>query len=130
MPEDTFALAKQIADICYDKLGRDTIVLDMGPDSVLCDYFVISDAPTRNQLRDIAENIENKLSEQGIEPKSVEGRNDYSWTLMDYSSIVVHLFVTGEREYYNLEGFWKSAPIVYAPDAERENKQETQTPED
>lgn len=121
---DSLDMAKAIADVCYQKLGKDTVVLDISKDSVLCDYFVICDAPTRNQLRDIAENIDKKLSEQGIEPKSIQGKNDNAWTLMDYSSVIVHLFISGERSFYNLEGMWKSAPIVYAPDAEEANKEE------
>ena len=119
MSIDSLTLAKKVADICYAKLGRDTIVLDMSPDSILCDYFVLSDAPTRNQLRDMATTIEDELSKLGVEPKSSQGKNDNAWTLMDYGSVVVHLFITNERQFYNLEGMWKQAPIVYAPDAEQ-----------
>ena len=114
---DSLVLAKKIADICYKKLGQDTIVLDMSNDSILCDYFVISDGQTGNQLRDMCTTIDHELSQDGIEPKSIQGKNGNIWTLMDYNSVVVHLFITGDRRFYNLEGLWNSAPIVYSPDA-------------
>lgn len=118
MYRNSLDMAKAIADICYDKLAKDVIVLDLSQEQGMCecDYFVIADAPTRNQLNDIADSIDKELSAQGVEPRSVQGRNDNTWTLMDYGLVIVHLFISGERQFYNLEGLWKSAPLVYSPE--------------
>ena len=73
MTED-LELAKKIADICFDKLASNTLVLELGPESPVCDYFVIADAPTRNQLSDISHNIQDGLEIDGLRPKSVQGK--------------------------------------------------------
>lgn len=119
MNRDSLEIAKNIADICYKKLANDVIVLDMSKNESMCecDYFVIADVQTQNQLKDIAQTIDEELSSQGIEPRSIQGKNDNAWTLMDYNLVIVHLFISSERDYYNLEGMWKDAPLIYAPEA-------------
>lgn len=111
-------MAKMIADICYEKLANNIVVLDLQKISVVCDYFVIADAPTRVQLNDIMRTIDDTLAEKGVQPKAIQGRKDSSWILLDYGSVVVHLFIDRDRDFYNLEGLWKDAPVVYS----RENE--------
>ena len=118
--DDSLELAKQIADICYDKMAVNTLVLDMRELSVMCDYFVIANAPTRVQIADITRAVDDAQSAQGRHAQSIQGRNEYNWVLLDYGNVIVHLFLSQERAFYNLEGLWNKAPIVYAPDEARE----------
>ena len=118
--DDSLQLARQIADTCFDKKAINTIVLDMHDLSVMCDYFVIANAPTRVQIADITRSIDSAQSALGRQPQRIEGRGDNAWVLLDYGNVIVHLFLDQERGFYNLEGLWHKAPIVYAPDEERE----------
>ena len=117
--DDSLELAKQIADTCYDKKAINTLVLDMHELSVMCDYFVIASAPTRVQIADITKAVDDSQSAQGRQVRSIQGRNENTWVLLDFGNVIVHLFLTQERVFYNLEGLWHKAPIVYAPDEER-----------
>lgn len=116
MPE-TFELAKKIADTCYDKIATSVVVLDLRQVSVVTDYYVIASAPTRVQINDITRAVDDRLSAEGINASSIQGRHEGSWVLLDYGSVVVHLFLQQERDFYNLEGLWHEAPIVYSPEA-------------
>ncbi|MBQ7567975.1 ribosome silencing factor [bacterium] len=118
--DDSLELARQIADTCFDKKAINTLVLDMRALSIMCDYYVIANAPTRVQIADITRSIDDSQSAKGRHAKSIQGRNENNWVLLDYGSVIVHLFLTQEREFYDLEGLWHKAPIVYAPDEERE----------
>ena len=119
--DDSLELARQIADTCYDKMAVNTLVLDMRELSVMCDYFVIANAPTRVQIADITRAVDDTLSAQGRRAQSIQGRNENTWVLLDYGNVIVHLFLSQERDFYNLEGLWSKAPVVYAPDEEREH---------
>lgn len=118
--DDSLELARQIADTCYDKMAINTLVLDMRELSVMCDYFVIANAPTRAQISDIARAIDDSQSNLGRQANSIQGRHESSWILLDYGNVIVHLFLSQERAFYNLEGLWHKAPVVYAPDEERQ----------
>ncbi|MDO5296855.1 MAG: ribosome silencing factor [bacterium] len=118
--DDSLELAQRIADICYDKMAVNTLVLDMRELSVMCDYFVIANAPTRVQIADITRAIDDAMSADGCHAQSIQGRHENTWVLLDYGNVIVHLFLSQERAFYNLEGLWSKAPVVYAPDDERE----------
>jgi len=112
---ETLELAQRIADLCDEKLTHDIVVLDLREVSVLCDYFVLASAPTRVQTRDVARTIDDRLSEDGLHPKSIQGMREGAWILLDYGVVVVHLFMDREREFYDLEGLWRNAPVAYRP---------------
>ncbi len=116
---DSLEMARQIADTCFDKRAVNTLVLDMHGLSVMCDYFVIANAPTRVQIADITKAIDESQAARGEHAKSIQGQNENSWVLLDYGNVIVHLFLSQERTFYDLEGLWHKAPIVYAPDEER-----------
>lgn len=95
-----------------DKLGKDIIVKDLTALTIVCDYFVITSAPTRLQTRDICRAIEEKLESSGVTNKRIQGFREGSWILMDYGIVVVHIFLQSERDFYDLEGLWRNAPRV------------------
>ncbi|CAN0023900.1 unnamed protein product [Phaeothamnion confervicola] len=106
-------MARAAAEVADDKLGRDIIVKDLTDLSIVCDYFVITSAPTRVQTKDIARSIEERLKGAGQASKRTQGFREGSWILMDYGVIVVHIFLQSEREFYDLEGLWRDAPLVH-----------------
>ncbi|MBI3925091.1 MAG: ribosome silencing factor [Armatimonadetes bacterium] len=114
---DSLDIAKLAAGTAEDKLGRDIVILDLTQVSIICDYFVIASAPTRIQTRDIARSIEEKLREREVKGKSVQGYKEGAWILMDYGTVAVHIFLQQERDFYDLEGFWSQAPVLYDSNA-------------
>lgn len=108
--EDVARLAAQVA---YDKKADDIKVLDLSALSDVCDYYVIATG-SNNRLADaIVDEVEEKVAAAyGEHPFSIEGREDKNWILMDYGSVLVHVFTPETREYYRLEKLWGDAPLL------------------
>jgi ribosome-associated protein len=67
----------------------------------------------------IAEHVERELRKQRIKPLSVEGAKEGQWVLLDYGSVVIHVFFESVREFYDLEGLWTDARRLKLPGAKR-----------
>lgn len=115
---ESLEIAQQAAQVIEDKLGKDTIIKDLSTLTIVCDYFVITSAPTRLQTRDISRAVEEKLTKLGLENKRIQGYREGSWILMDYGVVVIHIFLQSERDFYDLEGLWRNAPRVEIPTSE------------
>jgi ribosome-associated protein len=88
-------------------------LLDIRRVSLLADYFVICSGDSERQLRAIVDEIREKVKkEAGIIPLSVEGSPSSGWVLVDYGSVIVHIFAPSLREYYSLEKLWSEATMV------------------
>ena len=92
--------------------GRDIKVLYTGAQTTLADYFVICNGTSNTQVRALADAVEEAMTQNGEEPHHVEGHRGGQWTLLDYSSVVVHVFTEEAREFYNLERLWSDAAPV------------------
>jgi ribosome-associated protein len=80
---------------------------------VIADYFVICTANSDRQVRAVAEGVREQMKVIANRlPVSVEGQAQSGWVLMDYGDIIVHIFSAKERDYYNLEGFWRQAHVL------------------
>jgi len=99
-------LAMQIAEILDSKKGEDIAVLDVNHLTSVTDFFVIAGAHSTLQARAMAEEVEDKLSEIGLEARRRDGYGDSRWIVLDYSSVIVHVFHYEEREVYNIERLW------------------------
>ena len=118
-------LAREIAKVLDSKKARDIKLLQVGSQTVLADYFVICNGTSNTQIKALSGEVEDKLAESSILPAHIEGYNEASWILMDYSSVVVHIFNRDTRKFYNLEKLWGQAteiPLVF-DDEEQENKE-------
>jgi len=102
-------LAQRIADIALEEKAFDVLILDVRDVTVLADYFVIASGRSTIQVKVIAENIEDLLLEEGYRPLRREGFNEGRWVILDYGSVIVHIFRQQEREYYELEKLWGDA---------------------
>jgi ribosome-associated protein len=103
-------LAARAAD---EKLGTDTLVLDVGDVLAITDHFVITGATNTRQVRTIAEEVEARVSSSGgPKPLRVEGMDDLHWVLLDYGAFVVHVFLDETRRYYELERLWSDVPRI------------------
>jgi ribosome-associated protein len=99
-------LALNIADILYDKGGIDIQILQVDHLTSITDYFVIASGRNVQAVRALAEDVEDKLAESGIEPRRREGMNESRWIVLDFASVILHVFHPEEREYYNIERLW------------------------
>lgn len=92
---------------------------------VITDYFVIASGTSNRQVRTIADEVERVLAERGSHAVRREGRSDGRWVLLDFGDLVVHVFVTEERAYYELERLWSDAPRVRWEQRERSGTRRT-----
>jgi len=93
-------------DAIDDKMGTDVVMLDISEVSVLADYFIIATGSNSNQLKAIADHLQDKLGAIGVHQRSMEGAQTARWILIDFGHIIVHLFHTEDREYYRLDKLW------------------------
>jgi ribosome-associated protein len=109
---DSNELAHTIVDVAADKMGSDIVLLDIREVSLLADYFVICTADSDRQLEAIREAIVEKVKELGVRPLGVEGVASSGWVLIDYGSVITHIFAPEQRAYYQLERLWGEAVKV------------------
>jgi ribosome-associated protein len=94
-----------------DKQADDIVILDVHELIVITDFFVICSAGTQRQVKTVIESIEDRVRERlGVRPVRREGEAGAGWWLLDYVDVVVHVFGTEERSYYDLERLWRDAP--------------------
>ncbi len=110
--------ARSAARAAEDKLGHETVVLDMRELLGVTDAFVITSGRNARHVRTLVEEIEKQVRHAtGRSPLSVEGLRDLQWVLMDYGDFLVHVFVDDTRSYYDLERLWGDAPRLEIPAA-------------
>lgn len=105
-PKDLAVTAAKALD---SKKANDLMVLETIDITTLADYFVICTATSSTQIKALSDYCEKVLKEAGEEPHHIEGHRGGTWVLMDYSSVVIHIFMPEAREFYNLERLWSDA---------------------
>lgn len=83
--------------------------------ATLTDYFVIAEGNVEKHVQTLAKELQEVLREGGRSPIHVEGQRQGDWVVLDYSEVVVHLFIPDMREKYQLEQLWQQASIVDVP---------------
>ena len=105
---------------CQEKKADNISVLQLDEQaSGFTDYFVLCSGSNPRQVQAIADDVDQKLSAAGVEPKHMEGYNQAEWVLMDYVDFVVHIFSEQARKFYDLERLWKTAKRLEAADLEK-----------
>lgn len=99
-------------DLASDKKAADIVMLRTSDVTTMADYFVICSGRSDRQLQALATGIVDELRDDGIRPLGIEGRGAARWVLLDYGSVIVHLFGPEEREFYGLERLWSNAQQV------------------
>lgn len=100
------------AAAALDKKAENPVILAVGEHTSYTDYFLIVSAPSERQTSAIAKNIETEMRECGVMPLHIEGEQAKAWILQDYGDFIVHIFFSGARDYYDLEGFWSKVDRV------------------
>lgn len=105
-------LAKTIAKALDSKKALDIKLLRVHDLTVLTDYFVIASGTSNTHVGSLADEVQFKLSQLDIKPTRVEGAGTRDWILLDYGSVVVHVFYPEARDYYALERLWADGEPV------------------
>ncbi len=116
-PPRSLQLALAAARVAAENNGHDIVVLDMRELTKIFDYFVIATGTSRRQLHAISEEIDHKLEDDLEDRRSgIEGYRESRWILLDYGTVVVHLFDSEMRKFYALEDLWAGAAHVELPE--------------
>lgn len=110
---DPLELARHIVDVVEDRKAEDIVLLDLRPDTVIADFFVIANGTSERQLRALSEYVKQDVKENLEKlPFSMVGTPESGWIVLDYSDVVVHLFNDRTRDYYDIEGLWSKSGSV------------------
>ena len=105
-------LARRIVELAEDKKAADIVLLDLAYLTTMADYYVICSGGSERQLEAIATGIIGSLRDERIKPIWREGTAASHWILVDFGSIIVHIFTPPERDYYGLEKHWSEARTI------------------
>ena len=108
---DSQNILKIAANALNSKKARQLKALKIDDLTTLADYFLIATATSSTHVRALADEVEEKLKEASVEPHHIEGKST-GWIVLDYSSVIVHVFTPAEREFYNLDIVWSDAEEI------------------
>lgn len=105
-------IAYFIGSAAADKKAHDIKILNVSELSSIADYFVICSGNSVIQVKAVADDIEEKMRLKGYEINHREGYQTARWILLDYGNIIVHVFHKEDREFYDIERFWRDAEAI------------------
>ncbi len=107
-PEELVLEAVKILDT---KKALDITAIKINELTVVADYFIIANGTSNTHVKSLVDDVEFYMKEKGVEPLRIQGQAT-GWTLLDYGSVVVHIFQKESREYYNLEKLWADGDVL------------------
>lgn len=105
-----------------EKKGIDPLILDIRKLTDIADYFLLVHGNSDRHVKTIADGIVDSLHIQNQKPAHVEGLKEAHWVLLDYSSVIVHVFHYQTRQFYSLERLWGDGKILRVPERKNERK--------
>ncbi len=100
-------MARHIVDIVEERKAEDIVLLDLRPDQVIADFFVICNGDNERHLRALEGYVRDEVKrEHQVKPYSVDGNPESGWIVLDYGDVVVHIFSEIQRHFYDIEEFW------------------------
>jgi len=103
-------LAELLLAAAESKKAWQPTKVDLRGKTTVADYFVVCDGETDRQLRAIADEMMDRARVEGVRPLAVDGYEEAAgWILLDFDSVVAHVFLPGERSYYDLEALWTAS---------------------
>lgn len=113
---ENLELVKKVVEALEDKKAEDISVIDIKEISTIADYFIIANGSNTNQLTAMQDAVDETMYKNGVHQKQVEGNNNSTWILMDYQDIIVHLFSSEDRLFYDLERIWRDGKVINIAD--------------
>lgn len=114
----TKLLVKKIIEGIQEKKGQKIVIADLTDiEDTICNYFVICQGNSPTQVSVIADSIREYVREEtGSKALAIDGLRNAQWVAIDYSDVLVHIFLPEVREFYNLENLWADAKLTFIPD--------------
>ena len=117
-------LALKIANILYEKKAQNIVALNVKELTVITDCMLIATGRSTIQVRTLAEEVEERMTEMGYEPLRKEGYQEGRWIVIDYGEVLVHLFHMEERDFYRLDKLWEMDSNRIALPFDEENEED------
>jgi ribosome-associated protein len=111
-------VATLAAQTALDKKAEDLVILDVRGIASFADFFVIMSGRSTRHVQGLAEAVDAELRQKKITSSNTEGLNEGHWVLLDYSDVLVHIFYSETRQFYDLEGLWHDAPRIAIEESE------------
>lgn len=105
-------IALKAASVLLKKKALDVVIIDISEKSSFADYFVIASGGSERQVGTLVDEIEDQFAKEGILTKSVEGKKNSGWILMDFGDVIVNIFTVEQRERYNIEKVWSDCSFI------------------
>lgn len=105
-------LALKIASALYNKKAENITVLKVDHLTSIADYFIIASGRSAQAVHTLYEEVTDRMSEIGVEPRRNDGVRDSRWIVVDYASVIVHIFHPEERSFYNIERLWNDGTNI------------------
>ena len=111
-------LIEKITEGIQEKKGKKIVIADLtGIEDTICNYFVICQGNSPSQVLAIVDSVkEHVRKEMGEKVYAIDGTRNAQWVAMDYSDIIVHIFLPEVRDFYNFEHLWADAKLIQIPD--------------
>lgn len=108
---EAFDILKIAANALNSKKARELNAVKVADLTVLAEYFLMCTATSSTHVRALADEVEEKLSEAGVQPHHIEGKTT-GWIVLDYGSVIIHVFSRDQREFYALDKMWSDGEQV------------------
>ena len=122
----TYDKSREMASLAYhaleEKKAENITMIDIEQVSTLADYFIIASGKNRNQVQAMADEVDEVLGRAGYEVRHKEGYQTASWVLLDYGDLVIHIFDTQNRLFYDLDRIWRDGKAVSIEELEEGKK--------
>ena len=112
---EAFEILKIAANALNAKKAKELNAVKVSEITVLAEYFLMCTATSTTHVRSLADEVEQKLSEAGVQPHHIEGRTT-GWIVLDYGSVIIHVFSRDQREFYALDKMWSDGEQVKLDD--------------
>ncbi len=108
----------KICELMQDKKAEQIMYIDLHELTVIADYFVVASALSSVQVKTICDYVEEKLAAEGVCPVRIDGYSEGRWIVLDFQSVIVHIFKEEDREFYRLERLWENGnnTVLFAQD--------------
>lgn len=122
--EAAHVLATRAVHWLGEKKAQDIKMVRVDNQTIIADYFVIATGTSTTHIKSLADELEFRLGKEGYSPSRIDGVNNDSWVLMDYGSVLIHIFKPESREFYKLDKLWGEGIIkdirnIAKPEAEK-----------
>lgn len=109
---DSTFVARRAASVLIEKKAKDVSVYEVGKEHPITDFYINVTGRSLSHVGSLADELSDKLSEDGISPMNIEGRRGDGWILVDYGDVIVNVFDKESREFYNLDRLMPEKSVV------------------